>query len=104
PACTLVSHHELVPYWLPRLNVSLTKPITSKLKLVSGEPWNRYDTTLFWPLLPVHTCQLRPAMLAVPTGEPIGWMVPEAVLRLSQIMISVSWTPVVLLSALIQMS
>src|SRR5690606_29581540 len=66
PAWTLVSHQLLVPYCEPRPSVSWTKCITSKLKLDNGEPWNRYETTLFCPLLPVHTCQLRPAMFAVP--------------------------------------
>ena len=56
---------------------------------------------MFWPLLPVQTCQLRPARLAVPVAEPMGWMLP---CRLNQIMISVSWTPETFVSALSQMS
>src|SRR6185436_12280875 len=46
PACTLVNHQLLFPYWEPRVNVSRMKSMTSKLKLFSGEPWNRYETTL----------------------------------------------------------
>jgi len=39
--------------------------------------------------------------LTVAVCEPIGWMLPW---RFSQIMISVSWTPLTLVSALSQMS
>ena len=46
--------------------------------------------TLLAPLLPVHTSHVRPAMVAVPVCEPIGWIEP---CRLNQIMISIWLTP-----------
>ena len=51
------------------------------------------EITSLAPLLPVHTCQVRPPTVAVPTGEPIGWIGPT---WLNQIMISVRFTPSVL--------
>jgi hypothetical protein len=42
------------------------------------------------PLLPDHTCQVRPPTVAVPTWEPMGWIGPTL---LNQIMISVRFTP-----------
>ena len=59
--------------------------------LVIG-PGATYEMTALEPLLPCHTCQLRPPMVVVPTTEPIGWMLPW---RLNQIMISMALTPLV---------
>ncbi len=87
PAWMLVRYQSLVI--APRLRVSLMNASASKLKLGMADG-DRYEMTLFEPLLPRHTSQVRPAMLAVPTGEPMGWIEP---CRLSQIMISIWFTP-----------
>ena len=59
-----------------------------------------YDTT-FHPTFPDHTSQVRPPTVAVPTREPIGWMLP---CRLNQIMISWALTPSVFGAGSSQMS
>src|SRR3972149_2079773 len=61
PICMLVRYHEVVPYWEPRLIASRMKSFALKLMLVMPEP--TYETTLFWPLLPVQTVQVLPAVL-----------------------------------------
>src|SRR3954453_7062810 len=73
----------------PRLRTSLMKSSTLKLQPVIGDGAT-YEMTLFCPLLPCHTCQLRPPMVVVPTTEPIGWIEPW---RLNQIMISMALLP-----------
>src|SRR3954449_10325222 len=73
----------------PRATVSRTKSITSKLQLLIADGATN-DSTSLVPLPPDHTCQVRPATVAVPTCEPIGWICPTL---LNQIMISVRFTP-----------
>ncbi len=87
PAWTLVRYHER--WAMPRATVSSTKSITSKLSVRSADGATKEMTSLE-PLLPVHTSQLRPPTVAVPTREPMGWIGPT---RFSQIMISVRLTP-----------
>src|SRR3954462_2538322 len=58
----------------PRLIASLKKSLTVKLAEVVV-CCRTYDTT-FQPMLPAHTFHVAPAMLAVPTTVPTGWMVP----------------------------
>lgn len=87
PAWMLVRYHEFV--MAPRLRTSVMKSSTLKFRLVIGDGAT-YEMTLLEPLLPRQTSQVRPARVAVPTGEPIGWIGPW---RLSQIMISIWFTP-----------
>jgi hypothetical protein len=69
----LVRYQEFEPY--PRLTTSLQNELTLKsIELV--ELCRTYETT-FHPILPSQTSQVAPAMLAVPTFDPIGWMVPR---------------------------
>src|SRR4051794_30348039 len=83
----LVRYQELVI--APPFFVSLRKSRTLKFQLEIGDGAT-YEMTLFAPLLPRQTSQLRPPMVVVPTTEPIGWIGP---CRLNQIMISMALTP-----------
>src|SRR5512138_2609281 len=98
----LVRYQEVLPKLEPRVSASRMNAIASKLRLVMPAGLATYETTLFEPLLPTQTAQFLPAALNVaPVLEPTGWIEP---VWFNQIMTSVSWTPLTLVSALIQMS
>ena len=87
PAWMLVRYHALVI--APRLRTSFTKSSTLKSHDAMADGAT-YEMTLLAPLLPCHTCQLRPPIVVLPTGPPIGWIEPW---RLNQIMISIAALP-----------
>jgi hypothetical protein len=84
PAWMLVRYHELVT--APRARTSAMKSSTLNDQLEIGDGAT-YEIT-FQPMLPRHTSHVRPPIVVLPTGEPMGWIEPW---RLNQIMISVAF-------------
>ena len=66
PAWTLVRYQLFCA--MPRAMVFRTKSMTSKLQLATAEGATKEMTSLE-PLLPLHTCQVRPPTEAVPACE-----------------------------------